>query len=147
MKLSAKVEYGVRAMVVLAVNYHSGPIPLREVAEREGISMSFLEQIFMDLRRALLIKSSRGSRGGYMLSLSPEKICVGDIVRAVEGPITPVNCLSDNNRDPCCHRRDSCLTRQVWEKLRDRINDVLDEVTLDELIDLSTTDKQTTGRK
>ncbi len=136
MRLSARVEYGVRAMAVLAIYYRQGPLPLREIAGQENISLNFLEQIFPDLRRSGLISSVRGSRGGYMLCRSPETIKVGDIVRAVEGPITPVNCLSDDLSDSCCHRhKGDCLTRQVWEKLRDRINDVLDEVTLNELID------------
>jgi len=135
MRLSARAEYGVRAMAVLAIYYQSGPLPLREIAEQEEISLKFLEQIFPDLRRSGLIQSVRGSRGGYMLSRSPDNINVGDIVRAVEGPITPVNCLSESDSEPCCHRKGDCLTRQVWEKLRDRINDVLDEVFLNELVD------------
>lgn len=140
MKLSAKVEYGVRAMAVLAIHYHEGPQPLREVADKEAISLKFLEQIFPDLRRAELVTSMRGSRGGYMLARAPNLIRVGDIVRAVEGPITPVSCLSENDTDPCCRHRDGCLTRQVWARLRDKINDVLDEVTLDELIDFKPVD-------
>ncbi len=136
MKLSAKVEYSVRAMAVLAVYYQSEPLPLREIAEQEGISLNFLEQIFPELRRSGLITSVRGSKGGYLLSRPPNQIKIGDIVRAVEGPITPVNCLSEKEGELCCHRRDDCLTRQVWERLRDKINDVLDDVSLDELINL-----------
>jgi Rrf2 family transcriptional regulator, cysteine metabolism repressor len=136
MKLSAKVEYGVRAMAVLAFYHQSGPLPLREIAEQENISLNFLEQIFPELRRSGLITSVRGAKGGYMLSRSPGEIRIGDIVRAVEGPITPVNCLSENANDLCCHRREGCLTRQVWERLRDRINDVLDDVSLNELVDI-----------
>lgn len=135
MKLSAKAEYGVRAMAVLAIYYQTGPLPLREIAAQENISLNFLEQIFPGLRREGLILSVRGSRGGYMLSRPPADINIGDIVRAVEGPITPVDCLSENSGELCCDRRDGCLTRQVWEKLRDKINDVLDNVTLDELVD------------
>jgi Rrf2 family transcriptional regulator, cysteine metabolism repressor len=122
-------------MAVLAIHHQGRPVPLREIAEQEQISLKFLEQIFPDLRRAALINSLRGSRGGYRLSRPPEEIRVGDIVRAVEGPITPVNCLAEGERESCCHRKGACLTRQVWEKLRDRINDVLDEVTLDELVE------------
>jgi Rrf2 family protein len=136
MRLSAKVEYGVRAMAVLAFYHQSGPVPLREIAGQEGISLNFLEQIFPELRRFGLVTSVRGSKGGYLLSHPPDQIKIGDIVRAVEGPITPVNCLSEKEGDPCCHRREDCLTRQVWEKLRDKINDVLDDVSLDELVDL-----------
>ena len=136
MRLSAKVEYGVRAMAVLAFHHQKGPLPLREIAEREGISLKFLEQFFPDLRRAGLVNSVRGSRGGYLLIRDPVTIKVGDIVRAVEGPITPVNCLAEGAEDACCHRQEGCLTRQVWEKLRDKINEVLDEVTLADLIDI-----------
>ncbi len=136
MKLSARVEYGVRAMAVLAIYYQAGPLPLREIAEQEKISLKFLEQIFPDLKKANLVESARGSRGGYTLSRSPAEIKVGDIVRAVEGPITPIDCLSDIDTKACCDRKEGCLTRQVWEKLRDRINDVLDEVVLIELVDM-----------
>ncbi len=135
MRLSAKVEYGVRAMATLAIYFEGDPVPLRQISEQEQISLKFLEQIFPDLRKAGLVTSVRGSRGGYHLVRPPEQIRIGDVVRAVEGPITPVNCLVEGGEDSCCHRRGSCLTRQVWTRLRDRINDVLDDVTLDELIE------------
>lgn len=136
MKLSARVEYGVRAMAVLAFHYQTGPLPLREIARQEHISFQFLEQIFPDLRRAGLLESVRGVRGGYLLARPPAEIKVGDIVRAVEGPITPVNCLADSPGGECRHRKEGCLTRHVWERLRDRINEVLDEVSLADLTDL-----------
>jgi len=137
MRLSAKVEYGVRAMAILAYYHQTGPLPLREIADKEGISLKFLEQIVPDLKKAGLVSSMRGAQGGYLLSYSPEEITIGDIVRAVEGPITPVSCLSDKKDVRFCEHKESCLTRPVWEKLRDRINDVLDHVSLDELVDLS----------
>lgn len=124
-------------MAVLAFHYREGSLPLREIASREGISYQFLEQIFPDLRRAGLVESVRGARGGYLLARPPSEINVGDIVRAVEGPITPVSCLVEPAGGAgCCDRSEGCLTRHVWEKLRDRINEVLDEVTLADLIDL-----------
>jgi len=129
-------------MAVLAIYHQGEPLPLREIAEQEQISLKFLEQIFPDLKRAGLVTSMRGSRGGYRLLRPPEEIRVGDIVRAVEGPITPINCLAEGDDDTCCHRRSACLTRQVWERLRDRINDVLDEVTLDELMEITAEKKQ-----
>lgn len=134
MRLSAKVEYGVRAMAVLAYHHQGNPLSLRKIAEHEDISLSFLEQIFPNLKRSALVNSIRGPRGGYILARPPKQIRVGDIVRAVEGPITPVDCLAENSSGSCCQRQDGCLTRQVWAKLRDRINDVLDEVSLDELV-------------
>lgn len=135
MKLSAKVEYGVRAMAMLAIHYQTGPLPLSKISEQEKISLNYLEQIFPDLRRSGLVESVRGAHGGYMLSRAPETIRVGDIVRAVEGPITPINCLSENKSEVRCHREGDCLTRKVWERLRDRINDVLDDVFLNELVE------------
>lgn len=135
MKLSARVEYGVRAMGVLALHDRTGPLSLREIARQEGISFQFLEQIFLDLRRSGLVGSVRGPQGGYYLALPPGEINVGDIVRALEGPIAPVNCLAGaRGREARCHRSGDCRARHVWEKLRDRINEVLDGVFLDELI-------------
>ena len=135
MKLTARVEYGVRAMCALALHNRAGPLSLREISRSEQISFQFLEQIFLSLRRAGLIGSVRGAKGGYHLALQPGEISVGDIVRALEGPITPVDCLAGSiEGEPRCHRSEACRTRHVWETLRDRINEVLDNVYLDELI-------------
>lgn len=135
MKLSARVEYAVRIMAVLALHDGSGPLPLREIAHSEGISFRFLEQIIPHLRRAGLVESVRGTRGGYYLARPPEQINVGAIVRAVEGPIIPVTCLAENaSGEQRCHHGETCRTRHVWEKLRDRINEVLDGVFLSDLI-------------
>lgn len=131
--MSAKVEYGVRAMAVLALHYQEGPLPLRVIAGKEGISQKFLEQIFPALKKARLVLSVRGARGGYQLTRSPAEIRMGDIVRAVEGPINPMHCLVDHEPASRCRRGKSCPARPVWEKLRDRINDALDEVVLSEL--------------
>ncbi len=136
MKLSAKGEYGVRAMVMLALCYDDGPVPLREIAEKENISYQFLEQIFLPLRRAGLIDSVRGPKGGYALARAPGEIKVGDIIRALEGPIAPVDCVSEGKSDRC-GRTEACLTRGIWEKLRDRMSQLLDEITLADVIGLS----------
>ncbi|MGI6308327.1 MAG: RrF2 family transcriptional regulator [Dethiobacteria bacterium] len=136
MRLSAKGEYGVRAMVNLALNYPGGPIPLSQIAQVENISQQFLEQIFAALRREGLISSTRGAKGGYSLAYHPEKICVGDIIRALEGPITPVDCLDERKEgEQRCSREDICLARNVWEKLRDHINHLLDNITLQDMLD------------
>lgn len=136
MKVSAKGEYGVRAMAILALDFRAGPIPLREIAEREGISYQFLEQIFLPLRRAGLIESVRGAKGGYALAKPPEAIKVGDILRALEGPIAPVECVGEGNRD-ACGRSAACLTRGIWERLRDRMSEVLDDITLADVLNMS----------
>lgn len=136
MRLSAKGEYGVRAMINLALNYPEGPIPLSQIARMENISRQFLEQIFATLRREGLISSTRGIKGGYSLAHHPEKICVGDIIRALEGPIIPVDCLDERvEGGQRCGREDICLARNVWEKLRNHINNLLDNITLQDMLD------------
>lgn len=135
MRLSTKGEYGLRAMVVLALKYRDGPVPLREVAEQENISLQYLEQIFPALRRATLIQSIRGAKGGYTLAREPSKTRVGDIIRALEGPLAPVGCVIEGDDiKEFCSRSTGCLTRNVWERLYERINDVLDEISLGDMI-------------
>ncbi|MDW7650735.1 MAG: Rrf2 family transcriptional regulator [Bacillota bacterium] len=136
MKVSAKGEYGVRAMVILALEFRAGPIPLREIAEREGISYQFLEQIFLPLRRAGLIDSVRGAKGGYTLAKNPGDIKISDILCALDGPIAPVDCVAEGNAN-ACGRSAACLTRGIWERLRDRMSEVLDDITLADVIDIS----------
>lgn len=136
MKVSAKGEYGVRAMVILALDFRAGPMPLREIAEREGISYQFLEQIFLSLRRAGLIDSVRGAKGGYVLAKPPDEIKIGDVLRALEGPIAPVECMGEGSTD-ACGRSAGCLTRGIWERLRDSMSEVLDDITLADVVNLS----------
>src|SRR5690554_3547233 len=136
MKISAKGEYGVRAMTILALEFQAGPVPLREIALREEIPYQFLEQIFIPLRHAGLINSVRGAKGGYVLAKPPAEINVGDIVRALEGPIAPVECVAENS-DKGCSRSTACLTRGIWERLRDSMSEVLDDITLADVINMS----------
>lgn len=145
MKVSAKGEYGVRAMAILALDFRAGPIPLREIAEREGISYQFLEQIFLPLRRAGLIESVRGAKGGYVLARPPEEINVGDILRALEGPIAPVECVGEGNEDSC-GRSAACLTRGIWERLRDRMSEVLDDISLADVLNMPAESTQEGGQ-
>lgn len=136
MKISAKGEYGVRAMAILALDYRDGPVALRDIATREGISYQFLEQIFLPLRRAGLIESVRGAKGGYVLAKPPEEIKVGDIVRTLDGPIAPVDCVAEGTARPCS-RSGACLTRGIWERLRDTVSEVLDDITLADVVSMS----------
>ncbi len=134
MRLSTRGEYGVRAMIYLALNYHTGDISLSTIARDENISQGYLEQIFSRLRRSGLIHSARGVKGGYTLSRSPENIYVGDIIRALEGPIVPVECVSGEHSKVDCSRSDECLAKHVWEKLRDTINLLLDSISLQDML-------------
>lgn len=129
MRLSTRGHYGLKAMFDLALNYGENPIPLKSVAERQGISDNYLEQLISVLRKAGLVKSVRGAQGGYMLAHSPENITVGEIVRALEGPIAPVNCVSEV--EPAeCDQSDVCITRLVWARVRDSIAEVMDSISL-----------------
>lgn len=135
MKLSTKGEYGVRALAVLAHHYEQGPLPLRVIADQEHLSELYLEQIFRDLKKAGLVESVRGPKGGYSLAKNPNEITVGDAVRVLEGPLGPVDCVLENkSKDDCCTRESSCITKFVWAKLRDSMAKVLDEITFENIV-------------
>lgn len=129
MRLSTRGHYGLKAMFDLALHYGENPIPLKSVAERQGISDNYLEQLISVLRKAGLVKSVRGAQGGYILARSPENINVGEIIRAMEGPIAPVNCVSEVEPTEC-DQSDVCITRAVWARVRDSIAEVLDSISL-----------------
>jgi len=132
LKLSTRGRYGLRAMIDMAQSEDKGPIATHTIAERQGISERYLEQLMVPLKRAGLVKSIRGSQGGYILGRKPEDITAGDIVRVLEGPIAPVECVSESNPESCA-RANYCVTRDIWTKVRNAIADVLDSYTLDDL--------------
>jgi Rrf2 family protein len=134
MKLSTKGRYGLKAMLDLAVHNSEGQVVLKSIAERQGISENYLEQLFASLKKAKLVKSIRGSKGGYTLGEAPDKIMVGDILRALEGSLAPVECVAED-KPACCSRQEYCVTRSVWEKIRDSINTVIDSTTLESLVE------------
>lgn len=133
MKLSTKGRYGLKAMFELALHYGEGPIPLKNVAESQGISEHYLEQLIAVLRKNGLVQSVRGSQGGYMLIDSPSEITVGDIIRVLEGDIAPADCVTEDSA--ACEREMKCVTRLVWMKIRDSINSVIDGITLEDMLD------------
>ena len=134
MKLSTKGRYGVSAMYDLAMHHGEGPISLKSVALRQGISEHYLEQLMGTLRKAGYVKSIRGAQGGYTLTKEPADISVGDIIRVMEGPIAPVDCLlTDAVNNDYCKRAGFCVTRGVWAKVRDSITEVLDSISLADL--------------
>ncbi|HHW73470.1 MAG TPA: Rrf2 family transcriptional regulator [Firmicutes bacterium] len=134
MRVSTRGEYGVRAMFDLALNYGNGPIPLKAVAKRQLVSETYLEQLLGALRRAGLVSSTRGAQGGYELAHPPERITVGQIIRVLEGPITPLDCLdTDSGSGPYCGQPDQCVLRGLWKNLQDSMERVLDNTTLEDL--------------
>lgn len=121
-------------MFDLAMHYGEGPIPLKMVAQRQDISEHYLEQLIAVLRKAGLVNSVRGAQGGYELARPPEEMVVGDIIRALEGPISPMECVDAD--DKCeCEREGSCPTRGLWQRLRDSMIGVLDSTTLADLVE------------
>ena len=132
MRVSAKELYGLRAMSEFARHFGRGPLSLTEVARSQGISQAYLEQIAIDLRRAGLLQSRRGARGGYFLAGAPEETTAGDVIRALEGSILPVQCVAERRCVPCS-REDECSARGIWEQVRDRLSETLDSITLADL--------------
>jgi len=120
-------------MIDMAQSEDKGPIATHTIAERQGISERYLEQLMVPLKRAGLVKSIRGSQGGYILGKSPDNITAGDIIRVLEGPIAPVECVSESNPEEC-DRADYCVTRVIWTKVRDSIAEVLDSYSLADLV-------------
>jgi Rrf2 family protein len=131
-RVSAKELYGLRAMSEFARHFGQGPLSLTEVARSQGISQAYLEQIAIDLRRAGLLESKRGARGGYFLVRTPEATTAGDVIRALEGSILPVECVAEQRCVPCA-REDECSARGIWEQVRDRLIETLDSITLADL--------------
>lgn len=134
MRLSTKGRYGLKAMFDLALHYGDGPISLKSVAERQSISDHYLEQLIAGLRKAGLVKSVRGAQGGYMLAENPSKITVGDIIRVLEGPLGPSDCVLEDE-PTTCNNAECCVTRTVWEKIRVSISEVIDSITLQNMLD------------
>ncbi|MFD1955424.1 cysteine metabolism transcriptional regulator CymR [Paenibacillus thailandensis] len=124
MKISTKGRYGLTIMMELATKFGEGPVSLKSIAERNQLSEHYLEQLVAPLRNAGLVKSIRGAYGGYVLSKEPEQITAGDIIRILEGPISPVDFEEED--DPA--------KRDLWLRIRDSIAVVLDNTTLADLI-------------
>lgn len=133
-KVSSRGEYGVRAMVALAHHYGDGPMSITAVAKASSVPSAYLEQLIGPLRRAGLVESKRGAQGGYQLTRSPELVRVGDVYRVMEGPVAPMDCVSEDIADQTCPLIDGCETRPVWLKMRDAIVESLDSTTLADLI-------------
>jgi len=133
LKLSTKGQYGVRAMFEVAKNYGRGTTTIKEISERQDVSVSYLEQLLNKLRRAGVVESVKGPGGGYVLTRPPEDVSIGEVLRVLEGPVAITSCL-----DPAadgCDRVDSCVTRMLWKSLGERIEGFLDRITLQELIE------------
>lgn len=133
MKISTKGRYALRMMLDLALNDAEKPIRIKEIAERQKISDKYLEQIISVLNKARYVRSIRGPQGGYLLTKKPEEYTVGMILRLTEGSMAPVDCVDDEIA--ACPRLEDCATAIVWKRLNDAISDVIDNITLADLVD------------
>ena len=135
MKLSTKITYGVRALFDIA--YHSCGIPAKvnDIARRQGISARYIEQIFIMFKKADIIRTIRGPKGGYMLSKNPEDISLGEIIRAIEGDIELVSCKPGNPDEGGCLMSDSCVTAPIWNELNGKVSSFFDSISIKDLCD------------
>lgn len=132
MVISTKGRYALRLMLDVAMQEGDSPVPLHDIAERQGVSFKYLEQIVPPLTKAGYLKSVRGANGGYLLAKKPSEITTGDILRAGEGNLAPVACLASDEVE--CPRADLCITLPFWRGLDDAITAYIDSVTLEDLV-------------
>ncbi len=134
MKVSTRTRYSVRAALELALHYKQGPIQLRIIAERQEISVKYLEQLMAALMSGGFVRSIRGARGGYVLGRDPGQIRLSELFHCMEGQVATTECV-DNSQ--CCDRSADCVARKVWQTLEGAIHETLDSFTLQDLVDMS----------
>lgn len=131
MKVSKKVDYGVRALLDLAQRQGQGPIQSAEIASRQGIPEPFLDHLLTSLRKAGIIRSMRGPQGGHSLARLPSEISLGQVIAALEGSIAPLECVEESSS---CALASACVQRQVWQEVAEVTRQVLDSTTLGDLV-------------
>ncbi|MEK6680112.1 MAG: Rrf2 family transcriptional regulator [Nitrospirota bacterium] len=134
MKISAKSEYGIIALIDVANHFGSEPIQVRNIANRYNLPERFLEQIMTTLKKAGLVKSIRGAHGGYQLARTPWEITLGDALNALDGDISPMYCVSENNKEQCSKER-LCTIKDVWEEIKGCMQKTLSAITLKDMCD------------
>ncbi len=132
MKLSTRTRYGIRAILELAENYGNGPLQLRIIARDQELSVKYLEQLMAMLKSAGIVRSVRGSKGGYILAKSPSQVRVSDCFQCLEGPVITTECVEDESY---CERTVDCVARQVWIEVQEAVMGVLQSMTLQNLVD------------
>ena len=130
MIISTKGRYGVRAVFVLAQRYENGPQSIKSIAADQAISETYLEQLFAVLRKRGIISSVRGANGGYMLSRPPKEISVGSVLEALEGPLTPADCVTGS-----CESSKDCSAHAIWMRIYEGINGVVNSISFQDMLD------------
>ena len=133
MKISTKGRYALRIMIDLAMNPGESPVRVKDIASRQNISEKYLEQIIAMFNKAGYVKSIRGAQGGYLLTKEPKEYTVGMILRLAEGSIAPVSCVDSEAEG--CDKKGACVSAMLWQKMNDAVNEVVDNTTLQDLID------------
>ncbi len=138
MKMSTKGRYGLRALIDLAQYSESEPVSITSIAARQGISERYLEQLMSKLKKAGFVASIRGAGGGYTVLMPIEQISVGAVLRALEGNIEPVECSGlESHTGEGCQSSGCCVSKMVWQKINDSVNQAVDAIMLDELVNES----------
>jgi Rrf2 family cysteine metabolism transcriptional repressor len=134
MRISTKGDYATRALQDLALHYGSGPIPIDKIAERQHLPVRYLEQLLLTLKRAGILNSKRGVSGGYSLAKPPDQITLGQILRAVDGPVEPIYCLTEAPRDLCIQEA-ACTLREIWGEVYRAVAAIVDRTTLQDVLE------------
>ena len=132
MKISTKGRYGTRALLDVALHQNESPVQLKVIAQRQQISLHYLEHIIAPLIAAGMLSSTRGAGGGVSLGRSPQEIKLSEVVRVLEGSIAPAECVDDPN---VCSRADLCVTRDIWAEMKEAMAGVLESTTLQDLVE------------
>ena len=136
MKISTKGRYGLRAFIDLARYSEEGPVSINSIAQRQNLSEGYLEQLMAKLKKAGLVKSLRGSGGGYVLAKDASEVSVGDVLRALEGNMELVTCAAFHEAEACGLEK-TCVTKYVWQKINESILSTIDETKIDTLVEQS----------
>jgi Rrf2 family protein len=139
MKLSTRTRYAVRAIIELAQHHNNRPLQLKIIAERQEISVKYLEQLMAVLRSAGFVRSVRGSKGGYVLAKAPNQIKMNDVLHRLEGTVTTVECVENENS---CKRSAECAARYLWSQVEQAIENVLHSITLQDLVEKANEEKK-----
>ena len=129
MRISTKGDYATRALQDLALHYDEGPVPIEVIAKRQALPARYLEQLLLALKRAGFLVSKRGVNGGYYLAKPPREITLGQILRAVDGPVVPIFCVAESRQERCAQET-TCALRDVWFEVRDAVSTIVDHTTL-----------------
>lgn len=143
--LSNRGKYATRALLDLSLHFDEGPVLIQDIADRQKVPLKFLEQILLSLKQAGFVQSRKGRGGGYFLARDPARITLGSVVRAVDGPLAPISCVSVTQFQECgCPEPATCGLRKVWQEARDALANVLDQTTFADIRDrhLLLTEKQ-----